>query len=226
MISWIQEGEDATARPAAWVAGSGCDVLVLHTGSDEPLSIAAQWNRGSRSDPDAYAAAIDRWLEYFNAEGIPQIAFGCVVLRRRSVAPGGDRENWIRATRMPAARLQAAGTHLEQIFAAHDFLASLEDDRRLLDERLVVNENVALEQELRPTDEGWALRDSSLSLTEGMRFSAGLDDVTTALVYGLCVPTSIREALPHPSGEPIQTPDHSYHRRTWSCIGEGCAVGS
>ncbi len=115
MVSWVQESDDATARPAAWVEGSGCDALLLHTGSDEPLRIAAQWNRDLRSDAEAYAAAIDRWLEYFAAEGIEQIAFGCVVLRRRTAT--AERPNWVRATRMPTLRLEPSGAQLEQIFA-------------------------------------------------------------------------------------------------------------
>ncbi|HWL32130.1 MAG TPA: methyltransferase [Gaiellaceae bacterium] len=197
MISWVQGPGDATARPAAWVEGAGCDALIIYTGSDEPLSIAAQWNRDSRSDAEAYAAAIDRWLDYFATEGIEQIAFGCVVLRRRPAADA--RPNWIRSTRMPTLRLEPAGAQLAQIFAAHDFLAGLTDERALLDERLIVAENVALEQELRLGDDGWGLREASVAIRSGMRFSAGLDDVTTALVLGLDGTQTVREALPDPS---------------------------
>ena len=197
MISWVQEPGEATARPAGWVEGSGCDALIVHTGSDEPLSIAAQWNRDARSDAEAYAAAIDRWLDYFETEKIERIAFGCVVLRRRTAT--GDRPNWIRATRMPTLRLEPAGTQLEQIFSAHDFLAALGDERTLLDERLTVAENVVLEQELRLGEDGWGLRESSVAIRSGMRFSAGLDDVTTALVLGLDGTRTVREALPDPT---------------------------
>ena len=197
MISWVQGPGEATARPATWVEGSGCDALIVHTGSDEPLSIAAQWNRDSRSDAEAYAAAIDRWLDYFAAEKIEQIAFGCVVLRRRTAT--ADRPNWIRATRMPTLRLEPAGAQLEQIFSAHDFLAGLEDERALLDQRLTVAESVALEQELRLGSDGWGLREATVAIRSGMRFSAGLDDVTTTLVLGLDGTRTVREALPDPS---------------------------
>lgn len=197
MISWVQAPGEATARAAAWVEGSGCDALIVHTGSDEPLSIAAQWNRDSRSDAEAYAAAIDRWLDYFATEKIEQIAFGCAVLRRRTATEA--RPNWVRATRMPTLRLEPAGAQLEQIFAAHDFLAGLGHERELLDERLTVAENVVLEQELRLEEGGWGLRESSVAIKSGMRFSAGLDDVTTALVLGLDGTRTVREALPDPT---------------------------
>jgi hypothetical protein len=197
MISWVQEEGGETARPAAWLEGSGCDALIVYTGSDEPLSIAAQWNRSARSDSDEYAAAIDRWLDYFKAEGIEQIAFGCIVLRRRAASAG--RPNWIRTMRMPTMHLEPASAQLEQIFVANDYLTGLEDGRTLLDERFVVGDNVAVEQQLRLGEDGWLVREASVNIVTGMRYSAGLDEVTTALVLGLDGTRTVREALPDPS---------------------------
>ena len=184
MISWIHgEDDDVTARPASWLEGAGCDAIVLHTGSAAPLEIAAQWNRDVRPDPDEYGTVIDRWLEYFRNEGIRMIGFGAIILRKRSPEPGSP--NWVRALRMPMRGLAAAGPALEQMFTAQDFLAGLDDPSALLDERLVVNPQVVLEQELRLEDDGWALRESGVRLATGMRFAAGLDQVTTTLIYGL-----------------------------------------
>jgi methylase of polypeptide subunit release factors len=197
MVSWVQEDGEPTSRPASWIQGSGCDALLVHTTSDGPLSIAAQWNREARSDAAAYDAAIERWLSYFAAEGIDQIAFGCVVVRRRT--PTAERPNWIRAARMPARRLQPAGAQLERMFAAHDYLAGLGDDRALLDRRLAVAENVSLTQELQLSGQGWAVREANVTIGDGLRYSAGLDDVTTALVLGLSGTQTVREALPDPS---------------------------
>ena len=198
MVSWVQEDDDdPTARPASWIEDTGCDALIIYTGSDEPLSIAAQWNRDVRTDATAYAAAIDRWVDYFAKEGIREIAFGCIVLRRR--AP--ERfPNWIRTTRMPARRLERSSEQLERIFGVHDYLAGLEDERTLLDERLRVADDVAVEQQLQLGENGWQLRAAEMSITRGMRFTAELDDVTTALVLGLDGTRSVREALPDPDG--------------------------
>jgi methylase of polypeptide subunit release factors len=197
MISWVQEAEEPTARPAAWLEGSGCDALVIHTTSDEPLSIAAQWNREARSDAAAYEAAIERWLAYFAAEGIAQIAFGCIVMRRRT--PSAERPNWVQSTRMPALRLEPAGAQLEQMFAARDFLTELGDDVALLDRRLSIAANVALTQELRLNEQGWGVREATVAIRDGLRYSAGLDEVTTALVLGLDGTRTVREALPDPT---------------------------
>jgi SAM-dependent methyltransferase len=197
MISWIHgEDEDPTARPAAWLDGAGCDALVLHTGSAAPLEIAAQWNRDVRPDPDEYGTVIDRWVEYFRAEEIRMIGFGAIVLRKRSPEPGSP--NWVRAIRLPLRALAASGAALEQMFAAQDYLAGLDEASPLLDERLVVSPQVVLEQELRLQDDGWALRESGVRLSTGMGFSAGLDQVTTTLIYGLDGTRTVREALPKP----------------------------
>ena len=58
-----------------------------------------------------------------------------------------------------------------------------------------------MEQELRLGEGGWGLREASIAIRTGMRFSAGLDDVTTALVLGLDGSRTVREALPDPSGQ-------------------------
>jgi SAM-dependent methyltransferase len=195
MVSWVHEqDEDPTARPASWLDGSGCDAIVLHTGSAAPLEIAAQWNQDVRPDPDEYGTVIDRWVEYFRDEGIRMVGFGAIVLRKRTAA--SDNPNWVRALRMPLRALGASGVALEQMFEAQDYLTGLDDPSRLLDERLVVSPHVVLEQELQQEQGGWSLREAGVRLTTGMRFAAGLDQVTTTLVYGLDGTKSVREALP------------------------------
>jgi hypothetical protein len=114
----------------------------------------------------------------------------------------------VRALRMPLRALAASGPALEEMFAAQDFLTALDDPNTLLDERLVVNPQVVLEQELRLEDDGWALRESGVRLSTGMRFAAGLDQVTATLIHGLDGTRTVREALPKPneshSGEALE----------------------
>ena len=78
------------ARPRALVggcralgAGPGCcDAWLLRMDTKDTLSYAASWNR----QPDAarYAAALDRWLAYYDAHGIRAISMGAVILRKRA----------------------------------------------------------------------------------------------------------------------------------------------
>ena len=192
MLSWVQAGEDATLRPTGWFEGSrlrraraphGHRRAALDRGAVEPRRPLRPGGvcRGDRP--------LGRLLQ----------AGGHRPDRvRLRGAPPPLGENWIKSTRMPSRRLEPAGAQIEEMFAAHDYLGGLADDRQLLDERFKVAERVRVAQELRLTDDGWALRDSSVEIANGMRFTAGLDDVTTALVLGLDGSRTLREALPAP----------------------------
>ena len=48
-----------------------------------PFPYAARWNEPLRGDRAAYAAAVDRWLAYYEREGVTAIGIGAVVLRKR-----------------------------------------------------------------------------------------------------------------------------------------------
>ncbi len=121
MISWIA-GDDPTERPRAWLDSSGCDAWVIHTGTDDALATAAAWNRAAATEVEGYAERIDAWLAYYERLGIGAIAYGTVVVRRRS---GGG--NWVRTAELPADRLNDASEHLQRMFAAHDQLDSVLD---------------------------------------------------------------------------------------------------
>ena len=108
-ISWIA-GDDLTARPRAWLEGSGCDAWILHTAREDPLRAAASWNRplgGAAADAEE---RLDAWLEYYARLGIEAIAYGAVdpapsERRRQLGAVGGAvvrrAQSFVRAS--PAA---------------------------------------------------------------------------------------------------------------------------
>jgi hypothetical protein len=172
--SWVQEGGDALERPRAWLAGSGCDAWVFHTATEEVLETAAAWNLDLEPDEDAYAAAIDRWLGYFRAEGIERIAYGAFVLRRREGA------TWFRGHELPERERGEAGDHLLRLFANGDLLERL-DDEALLGARLGLVPEAVLETRTRPGGDG----EYALALAGGIPFVAELDRITAALVRAL-----------------------------------------
>jgi len=102
LVSWALGGlgDDWAAPLRGWVDGSGCDAWLLHYRTSDPVAHAAGWLRPlAESGPDAYAAALDRWLEHLRRLGIGAVAYGAVVLRRRAGA------NWVRADPLPLDRL-------------------------------------------------------------------------------------------------------------------------
>lgn len=189
MVSWIDEGGGPDARPREWLEGSGCDAWILHTGSDDAVSAAAGWNRAIASLEER-RERIDQWVDYFREEGIESIAYGALVLRRRSCAA-----NWVRSTHLPLGTFGPSSGALERMIAAQDFLEPLPDDDALLEQRLRIADNVLLEQQLGPEDGGWVLRQAELRLQGGLGFTAGLDESAARVVLGLDPARPLAESL-------------------------------
>jgi methylase of polypeptide subunit release factors len=133
MGNWAHgRDEDWRAPVEAWLAGSGCDALLLKYATVDPVVYAAQWNRLLLAQGrEAFLSAVDRWLDYYRRERIGAITEGMVVLRRRS---GG--RTWVRAIEVPGEPNGPAGDHLQRLFEARDRRDELADDDSLLAARL------------------------------------------------------------------------------------------
>jgi methylase of polypeptide subunit release factors len=179
MVSWAHDSDEAVPSPVAWLEGAEVDAIVLHTGTEDALTTAAAWNRDKVGDEEAYGEAIDRWLRYYEAEGIAALAYGSVVMRRRSGA------NWVRPLPLPLRPVGPAGAGLLRLFRNRDFLEGLGEDDGLLDARLRVTEGAVIERRAHRTGSAWADTEASLRLGEGLRFSASLDPMAMGLVLAL-----------------------------------------
>ena len=93
LISWaLREGDEWWAPLDRWIEGLPCDIWLLHYLTNDPLSQAAKWNQPtSPGQLDAYASTLERWTDYYRREGVDQIGFGAVIMRRRS-----GTTNWLR----------------------------------------------------------------------------------------------------------------------------------
>ena len=80
-------------------------------------------------DPSRLANELAVWLDSFGAQGIDSVATGVIVLRRR------HGTNWFRVDEMPYGPIGSGSDHILRVFAANDDLATLSDDRALLDAR-------------------------------------------------------------------------------------------
>jgi len=189
LISWIA-GEDTTLRPRAWLEGHGCDAWILHTSTDDPLKAAAGWNRPLDVAPAEFAQHIDDWLDYYARLGIEAIAYGAVVMHRRS---GGG--NWTRAVELPASRPKAASGHLLRLFAAQELLASTPDDS-LIDRRLALVERAYLDRTAHVESGAWTETSAAVRLADGIELGVNLDRHGVALVGGLDGGEPLRSRLP------------------------------
>ena len=120
LCNWIHDGDWAAAiRP--WIEHTGCDALLLHYASLDPISYAKRWNTELKArDPRAFEATVRRWVDYFRSEQITQIAFGGVILRRRDDASS----HWVRALDMADGPTGSCSDQILRLFDAADFLES------------------------------------------------------------------------------------------------------
>jgi len=192
LVSWgLPADGDWRAPLDGWVDGRGCDALLLHFGSDDPVTHSASWLRPeAEDDAAAFEASLGRWLTYLERLGIGEVAYGAAILRRRS-----DARGWTRGEPVSLERLEQAGDHVLRLFAAHDHLEGLDERRSLLDARLALAGRHHLEQTLACRDGELRLEDVVLSLDEGLGFRIGLDVHTSGLVPLLDGRRTVREAL-------------------------------
>jgi hypothetical protein len=185
--SWVEEGEPL-ARPLGWLEGSGCDAWLFHTGTEAVLDTAAAWNLDREGDEQDFAEAVDRWLEYFRAEGIERIGYGAFVLRRR------DGETWIRTHELPERDRHETSPHVLRLFENADALARLGADDALLGARLALVPGAVVETRARRDGDGWD-EDWALGLADGIPFVAELDRATASFVAALDGSRSLGEVL-------------------------------
>jgi hypothetical protein len=193
LVSWVHEPADWAAPLREWVSEDGCDALLLHFGSQDPVSHSANWLRPlADAGAGLYAEALDRWLAHLRDLGIEAIGYGAVVLRRRSGA-----SNWLREEVLSLDRLESAGEHTLRIFAAQDFLEGLRGEHELLRARFALADSLRLEQTMAGGGGVFAVEGRTLHLGEGFGFSAGVDRYTAALLPYFDGEMELVEVLAH-----------------------------
>ena len=201
MVSWIAVGEEPTARPRGWLAGNGCDAWILHTGVEDPLATAAGWNAELSPDETRYGAAVDRWLGYFRDEEIEAIAYGSIILRRRS---GGV--NWVRDKELPNEPRERPAEHVLRLFTGPDLSDRLADDSALAAQRIALAGGAVIESRIRRDADGWS-ESVDVTLAIGIPFSAELDRSTADLLVQLDGNRPLGEVLDafaHDRGAPAE----------------------
>jgi SAM-dependent methyltransferase len=178
LCNWIVPlGEDWRAVPTRWVAGSGCDAVVLHHGTESAVEYAARMNlRLNQLSPERYDAALERWLAFYRSEGIEAIASGALVLRRR------QGMNWIHAVEMTNTETGDATRQLLAIFAGLDYLSGLESDAATLADAFALPDRHRLDQSLVYRDGRYTLQPASLALEDGLGLRAVVDPALVGIV--------------------------------------------
>jgi methylase of polypeptide subunit release factors len=188
VAEWGYRADEAWSAPLVdWVEGNGCDTLLLGFYDDDALHHAAEGNERLRGDPAGYAAALDRWTSYCLDLGYERIAWGAVILRKRS------GRNWLRAER-PSGRMDWAGHHVLRLLENQDELER-SDDETLLERRLVLADDHRLEQTLVLAEGAGVVRGSLLRLAGGLEFKVEVDGVSAHVLSFLDGSLTLREVF-------------------------------
>ena len=143
-------GEGWRDRVGGWLAAAGTDGWVVQREVQDPAEYAHTWLRdgGLRPGSPLFDAALEAWLDDFEARGVEAVGFGYVLLRR----PVGHGTPWRRLEEVDAPVHRPLGGHVTAVLAAQEWLAT-HDDAALAATRLVVAADVTEERYLRPGEQ-------------------------------------------------------------------------
>jgi len=193
LFNWHHNDDaDWAARPLKWVSDTGCDSWLLCFKTADPLTYAAEWLKtGEGRDSPDYGRYLDEWMDYYEKMGIGQISAGAMFMRKRSSAA-----NWSRSDTIEKGRtVGQCGRQVERIFAAEDLLRSLDDDRLLLDHRLIFDKHHLLEHQLTVENGRWVVRVERLHTDKGISFSGRVDMYIANLLAGCDGCHTLRELI-------------------------------
>jgi hypothetical protein len=110
-------------------------------------------------------------MAYYEKMGIGQISAGAIFMRKRSAATNWNRTDTIEKGRT----VGECGQQVERIFATEDLLQKLDDERELLQHRLLFDKHHCLEHQLIVENGSWVVQVERLHTDKGISFSGNID---------------------------------------------------
>ena len=179
LANWVHHKDQPWQdRIAGWLGDTGCDAWVVQREVADPAQYVELWlkDAGLHGSPD-YPRRYDRWLSWFEQQGIEGIGFGWFHLRR-----AGRDKPVLRIEEWPYEVEQPLGPEVAAWGRRTDFLES-RDDESLLRERLVVRPDIGQETFGEPGAEDPAR--IVIRAQRGIRRARQVDTVEAGLV-GAC----------------------------------------
>ena len=169
LCNWIHDGSWADPLQS-WVAGTGCDALLLHYATVEAPTYAANWNaEARRRAPATFEATVRRWIEYYAAERIAHIGVGAVILRRREGGP-----HRVRSLDMAAGPTCQSSDDIVRLFNASDFLDACRG-REIFGYAYAPVDGHRVDQALRFSDGAYAVGPAVFRRVPGIGLEAHVD---------------------------------------------------
>ena len=176
LINWgIHKDEEWSAPIRRWTEGNRCDTWIMLSGSQDPTTYSAVWNR--TRDRAVYAENLERWITYFDELKLLGIGLGVVVLRRCTTRP-----TWVRADQLPDTISQPSGVYIERLFESQDLLTNWSGDEPVLAARYHAAPRTQLRQLLTVKDARFEIDAAEILLADGLPFHGHVDVFASQLL--------------------------------------------
>ena len=133
---------------AAWLPEE-LDAWILERELQDPVEYATMWLRDGgltpERDPEAFDAALEAWIDDFEARDVRGIGFGYLIVRR----PQSPREPWRLLEEVATSGQGVLGPHVAEVLEVRERLAGLDDDA-VADLRPLLAPDVTEERHLIP----------------------------------------------------------------------------
>ena len=112
---------------AAWLP-EGLDAWILERELQDPVEYAPMWLRDGgltpERDPEAFDAALEAWIDDFEARDVRCIGFGYLIVHR----PRCPREPWRLLEEVTTSGQGVLGPHVAKVLEVRERLAGLDDE--------------------------------------------------------------------------------------------------
>ena len=112
---------------AAWLP-EGLDAWILERELQDPVEYATMWLRDGgltpERDPQAFDAALEAWIDDFEARDVRGIGFGYLIVHR----PQSPREPWRLLEEVTTSGQGVLGPHVAEVLEVRELLAGLDDE--------------------------------------------------------------------------------------------------
>ena len=181
LANWAHlSGTDWRERLGTWIEGTGCDAWIMQRDIQDVESYASTWIRHDETDPSATGPVFDAWMDHYERTGTEAVGFGLITLRRSASATP-----WRHIEELPQDVSLPCGDAITATFARVSWLAELgDDDRKLLDAKLTLSDDVRLHERRLASSGRWIVEDARLQLEHGLRYTGSTDLPGAGLVAG------------------------------------------
>lgn len=133
---------------AAWLPEE-LDAWILERELQDPVEYATMWLRDGgltpERDPEAFDAALEAWIDDFEARDVRGVGFGYLIVHR----PRRPREPWRLLEEVTTSGQGVLGPHVAEVLEVRERLAGLDDDA-VADLRPLLAPDVTEERHLIP----------------------------------------------------------------------------